>query len=103
MYIVDTHTHIYLPEFDDDRGEMMARAKAAGVDCMILPAIDASTHGAMMEVEKNYKGCLSMIGLHPCSVNGGFEKEIDIICSWLEQRKFAAIGETGLDFYCPPL
>ena len=52
MYIVDTHTHIYLPEFDDDRGEMMARAKAAGVDCMILPAIDASTHGAMMEVEK---------------------------------------------------
>jgi len=99
MYLIDTHAHIYLPEFDADRAAMMERAKNAGIKQILLPAIDSSTHQQMLQTEQEFEGCLAMIGLHPCSVNNKFEEEIDILKSYLSQRKFIAIGEIGLDFY----
>src|SRR6476646_4079832 len=99
MYFIDTHTHIYLPEFDDDRSQIMQKAQACDVEFTIMPAIDSSTHEAMMAVESSYKNCYSMIGLHPCSVNQDYEKELSIIHQYLEKRNFLAIGEIGLDFY----
>ena len=74
MLLIDTHTHIYLPEFDDDRDEVVKSAKDAGVGKMILPAIDSLTHDAMLKVEEGFDGCYAMIGLHPCSVKQDFEK-----------------------------
>ena len=97
--MIDTHAHIYLSEFDNDRKEVIARAKEIGVQKILMPAIDSSTHAAMLEVENEYEECLSMIGLHPCSVNEGFEEEIKIIETHLQQHRFIAIGEIGLDFY----
>lgn len=99
MYFIDTHTHIYLPEFDDDRDAAMQRAREASVEITIMPAIDSTTHSAMLRVESTYKNCYSMIGLHPCSVNQAYEKELTIIDEHLKKRKFIAIGEAGLDFY----
>jgi TatD DNase family protein len=99
MYFIDTHTHIYLPEFEDDRNAMMQRAKEAHIEITIMPAIDSATHNAMLMVESTYENCYSMIGLHPCSVNEDYQKELDIINSYLRQRTFIAIGEIGLDFY----
>jgi len=99
MYFVDTHTHIYLPEFDDDREIIMQNANAANVEITIMPAIDSSTHEKMFEVESTYRKCYSMIGLHPCSVNADFEKELGLVNQYLNVRKFVAIGEIGLDFY----
>jgi TatD DNase family protein len=99
MYFIDTHTHIYLPEFDDDRQAMMQRAKEANVKITIMPAIDSSTHEAMIEMESAYKNCYSMIGVHPCSVNQNLEDELKIVKDYLSKRKFIAIGEIGLDFY----
>jgi TatD DNase family protein len=99
MHFIDTHTHIYLPEFDDDRDTMMQRATEANVKISILPAIDSSTHNTMLNVESTYENCYAMIGLHPCSVNQDYEKELDIIEKHLNQRKFIAVGEIGLDFY----
>jgi len=99
MYLIDTHTHLYLPEFDNDRKETFERAMASGVKKLILPAIDSNTHAAMTELEEQFENCYSMIGLHPCSVKQDFEKEIEIVNGFLEKRKFVAIGEIGLDFY----
>jgi TatD DNase family protein len=99
MYLIDTHAHIYLPEFDADRSQIIEKAKQAGIRQVLLPAIDSSTHQQMLQTEKDYEGCLAMIGLHPCSVNNTFSQEIDIIKDYLSQRKFIAIGEIGLDFY----
>lgn len=98
MYFIDTHTHIYLPEFDD-RKEMMQRAKEQHLERFLLPAIDSSTHEAMLEIESNYEGCQAMIGLHPCSVAINYEEELQIIEQYLAKRPFVAIGEIGLDFY----
>src|SRR5689334_11504504 len=99
MYFVDTHTHIYLSEFDEDRGAIIERARDNKIATMIMPAIDSSTHEAMMEVERDYENCLSMIGLHPCSVNQNYGQELAAVKLYLEQRRFVAIGEIGLDFY----
>ena len=98
--MIDTHTHLYLNTFDNDLDDVMIRAENAGVKKMYLPAIDSSTHEAMLRVEARYpEQCFAMIGLHPCSVKADYKKELAIIEAHLQQRTFAAIGETGLDFY----
>jgi TatD DNase family protein len=99
MYLIDTHAHIYLPEFDDDRQECVAKAKEAGVEKIFMPAIDSSTHEIMLKTEEQFSVCTAMMGLHPCSVKADYEKELEIIESYLQKRKFIAIGEIGLDFY----
>src|SRR5690348_982634 len=98
MYFIDTHTHIYLPEFDEDRSAVMQRARENNVEITVMPAIDSTTHKAMFTVESTYENCYSMIGLHPCSVNQDYEKELEPVQQYLQKRKFLAIGEIGLDF-----
>ena len=97
--LIDTHAHIYLPDFDEDREEIIARAAGVGVKAIYLPAIDSSTHEAMLHAEHKYLMCKSMMGLHPCSVKENYPGEITTIKKYLQQRKFIAIGEIGLDFY----
>ncbi len=100
MQLIDTHSHIYLPEFAADRIAIMERAEKEGVAKIIQPAIDSSTHDAMLETEKAFPAiCASMMGLHPCSVKVDFKAELKIARDHLGQRKFVAVGETGLDFY----
>jgi len=100
MMLIDTHSHIYLPEFDNDRALMLERAGGEGISKILMPAIDSSTHEAMLRLEKdNSATCLSMMGLHPCSVKENPENELKIAREHLEKRSFIAIGETGLDFY----
>ncbi len=98
-YLIDTHAHIYLPEFDDDRSVIISNAELVAVRAIYLPAIDASTHAAMLQTEAQYPICKSMMGLHPCSVNQAYGQELSIIKEHLKTRKFIAIGEIGLDFY----
>jgi len=98
--MIDTHCHLYAEEFNTDRPAMMERARAAGVERFYLPAIDSSILQAMLQMETDYPGrCFAMMGLHPCSVKENYEDELQIAGNWLAKRKFAAIGETGLDFY----
>lgn len=99
MHFIDSHAHIYLSEFDVDRDECIANAKAAGIEKILMPAVDASTHEAMLAAEEKYPSCMAMMGLHPCSVTADYKKELDIAERHLKQRKFIAIGEIGLDFY----
>jgi TatD DNase family protein len=97
---IDTHSHIYLVDFDQDRRDMLARAGKEGVDKILMPAIDSETHATVLATEKEFKSkCLAMMGLHPCSVKNNYRDELKIVRNYFEQRKFIAVGETGLDFY----
>lgn len=97
---IDTHTHLYSTKFDADRAEVMDRARAAGVELAILPAVDSSSHEAMLALERNYPSqTLAMIGLHPVSVKENYEEELSIIEDYLGQRPWVAIGEIGMDLY----
>ncbi|RYY61135.1 MAG: TatD family deoxyribonuclease [Chitinophagaceae bacterium] len=100
MLLIDTHSHVYSTEFENDQPDMLKRALDAGVGTILMPAIDRSTHGLMLDTERDNPGhCLSMMGLHPCSVKENFQDELDVIGEFLQQRGFHGIGETGLDFY----
>ncbi|HVT83967.1 MAG TPA: TatD family hydrolase [Chitinophagaceae bacterium] len=100
MALIDTHSHIYLSEFDNDRKAMIERAEKEAIAKILMPAIDIETHAQMLETERNFPNlCISMMGLHPCSVRENYEKQLQIVHEFLQQRKFIAIGETGLDFY----
>ncbi|MDE3125640.1 MAG: TatD family hydrolase [Bacteroidota bacterium] len=100
MQFIDTHTHLYVEEFNSDRTAVMQRAIDAGITKMFLPAIDAGTYEVMMQLEKTYpEHCFAMMGLHPCSVNENVQQALQIVQDWLNKRHFVAIGEIGLDFY----
>ncbi|WP_207496248.1 TatD family hydrolase [Aridibaculum aurantiacum] len=100
MRLVDTHTHLYLKEFENDIHQVIETARHEGVQQFYLPAIDSAVLDAMLALEVKYPGvCIPMIGLHPCSVKENFKQELELIDEWLQKRKFVAIGETGLDFY----
>src|SRR6187551_2291627 len=98
--IIDTHSHIYLPEFDADRDSMLMRAENEGINRILMPAVDQETYLLMLKTEENFPGkCVSMMGLHPCSVKEGYKQELKIAEQYFEKRRFVAVGETGLDFY----
>jgi TatD DNase family protein len=100
MNFIDTHTHLYLPEFDEDRDMMIGRAKSVGVDKMYLPNIDHTSVESMLQLEKQYPDfCFAMMGLHPCSVKENVKEELNLVEKWLQQRTFIGIGEIGLDYY----
>lgn len=100
MELVDSHNHLYLPEFENDRQEMVSAAIATGVKKMYLPNVDMETFPKMMEVAKSYPDtCFPMLGLHPTSVKENFEEVLEEMKTWLGKEKFVAIGETGIDLY----
>ncbi|MGK0363138.1 MAG: TatD DNase family protein [Saprospiraceae bacterium] len=98
--MIETHTHLYAEQFDEDRADAMQRAFDAGVKEMYLPAIDSETHQAMLALEAAYPDrVFSMMGLHPCSVKDNYEEELAIVKSHLDARPFCAIGEIGIDLH----
>lgn len=98
--ITDTHTHLYSEQFNEDRAEMMQRAKDAGVTRFFIPAIDASYTESMLDLEKNFKeDVFLMMGLHPTSVKENYQKELAHVKEWIDKRDFIGIGEIGIDLY----
>jgi len=98
--LIDTHAHLYLEQFDEDRDEMLQRAKQQGVGKFYLPNIDSSSVERMLSMEAQYPGeCFAMMGLHPCSVKEDYKNELSLVEKWLDERPFAAVGEIGTDLY----
>ena len=100
MKFIDSHTHIYLPDFASDIDSVIDRAQKENVKKYFLPAIDSSHHQEMILLEKQFPDfCFAMMGLHPCSVKENYLNELKIVEDWLNEKSFVAIGEIGLDFY----
>ncbi|MCU4174647.1 TatD family hydrolase [Carboxylicivirga sp. N1Y90] len=98
--MIDTHSHIYSEEFDKDRDEVIAQAKATGIEQVLLPNVDASTVDAMHRLEEAYPDyCKAMMGLHPTSVKANYLDELSVVERNLKLRPYIAIGEIGLDLY----
>ncbi len=100
MIFIDTHTHLYLKRFDEDRDAMIKRAFDAQVKYMLMPNIDMASLAPMMKLHKKHPAhCLPMIGLHPTSVDKDFTDNLRHIRFQIENNHFYAIGETGMDLY----
>lgn len=100
MILTDTHCHIYLEQFDEDRDDVMKRAFGEGVKRVFLPNIDTSSIASLKKLTKDYpENCFPMMGLHPCSVGENFEEELSTLKAELDQGGYYAIGEIGIDLY----
>ena len=99
--LIDTHTHLYSEQFENDIDEVVLRAKQNGIERFYLPAIDHSYTDRMLALEANYPNeMFAMMGLHPCSVHPDtLEMEMAHVKEWIDKRPFKAIGEIGIDLY----
>ncbi len=100
MILVDTHTHLYLEQFEDDRREVVESAMKAGVKNMLLPNIDSGSMDAMNKLQEQFPAsCLPMMGLHPTSVKEDYQHELKLVEEELKTGKYIAVGEIGMDLY----
>lgn len=102
MNFIDTHSHIYSEEFDEDREDVIERATAAGVSCILLPAIDPESYVRQEQLVQSRPDLFrQMMGLHPTSVTASYEEPLNEARQLLfaTPEKYIGIGEIGLDFY----
>lgn len=100
MTFFDTHTHLYLNEFDADRPDVMDRAVKSGVSQMLFPNVDCTTIAPMRRLHSCYPDCTIMaMGLHPTEVGQHWRDDITVIDNELISGDFVAIGEIGIDLY----
>lgn len=106
MILIDTHSHLYAEEFDEDRAAALERALERGVERLLLPAIDSESHERLFALVREAGGrCCAMMGLHPTSVNDNprWREELALVERYLTEPpagvRFCAVGEIGLDYY----
>ena len=100
MQLVDTHTHLYLKDFDNDRDEVIKKAIDIGINHFFIPSIDSKHHNRMFDLKKKFPNYIYlMMGLHPNYVKENFEEELAIVEDLLSKSKFHAIGEIGIDLF----
>ncbi len=98
--LIDTHTHLYLDNFNDDRSVVIKDCQENGIKKLLLPNIDSKTIEAVNKLSSECPGtCYPMMGLHPCSVKKNYQTELAIIENQLNKRNYIAIGEIGIDLY----
>ncbi len=98
---IDTHTHLFCEEFDNDRACAVERALAGGVGCLCLPSINRASLAPLFDMCDRYKGvCYPMVGLHPTDVADDYKEQLAVMREFLAtDSRVIAVGEVGLDFY----
>ena len=100
MNLIDTHTHMFSSQFDQDREQIVKECIESGIETLLLPNINSETIDAMWSLCDLFpKNCFPMIGLHPCDVKEDYQKELDIVLKELKNRKYVAVGEIGIDLH----
>lgn len=100
--IIDTHTHLYLPEFSDGGAPAVERALSAGVGHMIFPNVDLTTVAPMRALHQRFPDVTSMaMGLHPTEIGDDWRDALALIREELEKNRqdYVAVGEIGIDLY----
>jgi len=98
--IIDTHTHLYLKQFNEDIDLVIKRSKEIGVKKFIFPAIDSSHFDSMHSLKNKYpESIYLMTGLHPTDVKENYKDELEFVVNSLKKYDYVAIGEIGIDLY----
>jgi len=98
--IIDTHTHLYLKQFNEDIDMVINRSKEIGVNKFIFPAIDSSHFNDMHNLKDKYPNSIYlMTGLHPTDVKENYKDELNFVVNTLKTNNYVAIGEIGIDLY----
>ena len=97
--LVDTHAHLYLDQFDEDREAVLSRARDVGVETIVMPAIDVPSIQQAIDLCDNYEGLFAMAALHPSETEDATEEDFEQVKNWCEHPSVLAVGESGLDYY----
>jgi len=98
--MIDTHTHLYAEQFDEDRDIVIQNAINSGVQKLLLPNIDLTSIEGMHQLVNDYpENCYPMMGLHPCSVDQNYKDVLTEMKNLLDTRNYIAVGEIGMDLY----
>lgn len=100
MKYIDTHSHLYIQDFDQDRDVVIQESLEAGVSRILLPNIDLDSMEQMLNICKTYPDiCFPMIGLHPCDVKSDYKNVVEQIFNQFDTYRFVGVGEVGIDQY----
>ena len=100
MILTDTHTHLYYEQDETKRAALIQRCLDNNISRLFLPNVDSDSVRQIKQLINAYPNlCFPMLGLHPCSVKGNWEKELDTIRSTEKLPAIVAIGEIGIDLY----
>lgn len=99
IMLTDTHCHLYLDKFDEDRDAVIRRAVDAGIEKILVPGLDVESSYAAVRLAESHKSIFAAVGFHPTEVDKMTPESVDELCELAEHRKVVAIGEIGLDYY----
>jgi TatD DNase family protein len=99
MILVDTHCHLNFDTFVEDQDDVIARAAAAGIGGIIVPATDLENCPEVIALAERYEMVYAAVGVHPNSSAGWQESWLDQLRQLARHEKVVAIGEIGLDYY----
>ncbi len=97
--LIDTHAHLYLDQFDDDRDAVLHRARDAGVETIVMPAIGTASIQQAVDLCDQHPGLYAMTGLHPSETDAATEADLETVAEWCDHPSIVAVGESGLDYY----
>jgi TatD DNase family protein len=97
--LIDTHAHLYLEPFDEDRSAVLRRARDAGVETIVMPAIDVPSIQQAVDLCAEHDGLYAMAALHPSETDDATEADFEAVREWCEHPSVVAVGESGLDYY----
>ncbi|MCW8806749.1 MAG: TatD family hydrolase [Rhodanobacter sp.] len=101
--LIDSHVHLDAAAFDPDREAVIASARQAGVETMIVPAVDFASWPRIRSLCADHHGLLPAYGLHPMYLAQHAPEHVDALSSWLDDGDAVALGEIGLDFHLAAL
>ena len=99
MELFDTHCHLDVSEFADDRAAVLARARAAGVRWQLIPAVTAAAWSDLLALCRREAGLYPALGLHPVYLDHHRDDDVMRLEEWVVRERPVAIGEIGLDFF----
>ena len=100
--LIDTHCHLDAAEFDVDRAAVADAARRAGVDLIVVPAVERANFGAVASVCREFLGCRAAYGVHPMYVDRARDEDLEALDETVRREHPLAIGEIGLDHFVEP-
>jgi|Deesub1362A_J573_1020465.scaffolds.fasta_scaffold00013_116 TatD DNase family protein len=99
LTLIDTHCHLEMPQFNEDRDKIIERAREAGIETLITIGSDIESNTEALKLAETYDIVYCSVGIHPHEAKHFRDDTYELLKEWASHKKVVAIGETGLDYH----